>query len=430
MDKNKWKETWANLLDKLSFLRLSDDLEDDEEELLVEEKELVLGRDLPEGNLKEKLEWNRRRTARHRIFLVVLVIAIVGGFWMYNTVHVFRDYVIGESQEIEVASGTQYASIGKKLLRYNSDGVSCMSRDSDTEWSITYSMQAPIADVCYHTMVIAEQQGTQVYVVNENGMIGSFDTQIPILKARAARQGVVALVLQEEDVTWINLYTADGTVIASNKTAIGETGYPLDIDVSPDGQKLAVSYLSVKDGVMTDHVIFYHFGSAGQGKENNIVSGADYVGTVIPQIYFTDNARAVAVSDQGFYVFQGSDAPKERVQVSFDEEIISSFHDEERIGFLFLNEEEGSEEEYRMELYSYGGKRKASKKIDARFDNIKIENGQILMYSDRGFDVFTKSGRLRFSSAYEKAVEEFFYFGEFRKYLVITKDSFDKIRVG
>lgn len=428
MNKDKWKEAAGSLLSKLSFLRLDEGLDDSEEELQVEEKDVSSGRDLPEGDLRQKLAWNRKRVARRRIILVVLAVAIVGSFVLYNRLHVFEDYVIAETKEIEMTAGTEYVSAGKKLFRYNSDGVSLVSRKNETEWSITYSMQAPIADICGTTMVIAEQQGTQVYVVDEEGLVGSFDTQIPILKARVSRQGVVALVLQDEDVTWVNLYKADGSAVAADKTRVGETGYPLDIDLSPNGQKLAVSYLSVDDGVMTSHVVFYHFGQEGRKKENNIVSSADYAETVIPQIYFTDNSRAVAVADGGFYVFRGSDAPKESVFVSLDREIISCFHDDEIIGFLFPNED--GEEQYRMELYNYSGKRKLSKKIDATFDNIKVENGQILMYNEKGFDVFTKSGQLRFSSAYEKAVEEFFYFGEFRKYLVITRDSFDKIRIG
>ena len=47
----------------------------------------------------------------------------------------------------------------------------------------------------------------------------------------------------------------------------------------------------------------------------------------------------------------------------------------------------------------------------------------------RRLTIFSETGRLRFTSAYEKEVEELFYFGSFRTYLVVTKDSFDWIRV-
>ncbi len=424
-----WKETAGKWKERLRFLRLDEDPDDEEEDgFQIEEREFAPGRDLPEGNLKEQLEKRRKRTMYTRIFLAVLAAAVIGGFILYNRYHTFRDYIIAETMEMEEVSGTGYVSAGKKLYRYNSDGISCISRKNETEWSITYSMQAPIADVCGTTMAVVEQQGTQVYVVNEDGLIGTFETLMPILKVRVSRQGVVALILQDEEgITWVNLYSADGTAVVNDKTTVGESGYPMDIDISPDGQKLAVSYLKVDEGVLSSRVVFYHFGSAGKDKEDNIVSSFDYTEQVIPQIYFTGNDRAAAVSDSGFYVYKGSSEPKESEYVSFDREIISCFHDEETIGFLFLNE--SGDEEYRMELYNYSGKQKVSRNIDAKFDEIKIENGQILMYSDKGFDVFTESGVLRFSSAYEKEVDGFFYFGEFRKYLVITKDSFDKIRI-
>lgn len=431
MNKDKIKNTSEKLLEKLHFLKLDED-PDQEDELRVEERSLSSGdkskKDLPEGDLKEKLERNRRWRFRRRAALLALAVCVIGGFMLYNKLYTFSDYVIVESIENSVSSGTKYEAVGKNIYRYNSDGISCVTRKNELVWSITYNMQAPIADVCGNTMVVAEQQGNQIYVVNEDGLVGNFETLLPILKVRVSKQGVVAAVLQEDDVTWVNLYQADGTSIASDKTTIGESGYPLDIDVSPDGEKLAVSYLGVRDGLIQSDIVFYHFGAAGQTKENHIVSSESFTETVLPEIYFTGNSKAVAVADNGFVVFQGSDAPKQTAAVEFEEEIISSFHDDDRIGFLFRSSEE--DYTYRMELYNYRGRRKTSRNINADFEKVKMENGQILMYSDGGCDIFTASGIKRFSSAYEKEIEDMFYFSEFRKYLVITRDSFDRIRIG
>lgn len=430
MNKDKWKDISGNLFKRLQFLRIEEDPEQ-EDDIQIEETSLSSGniskKDLPEGDLKEKLARNRRWVFRRRIALLILAVLIVGGFTLYNRMYTFTDYVIVDSYENEVASGSQYEAVGKNIYRYNSDGVSCVSRKNELKWSITYNMQAPIADVCGETMVIAEQQGNQVYVVNKEGLVGNFETLLPILKVRVSKQGVVAVVLQEENVTWVNLYQSDGTSIANDKTTVAESGYPLDIDLSPDGQKLAVSYLGIKEGIINSRVVFYHFGAAGQSEKNHIVSSESYTETVIPEVYFTDNSRAVAVADNGFMVFKGSDAPKQSASVAFEEEIISTFHDGSRIGFLFRSTNE--EYPYRMELYSYGGRKKTSREIDADFDKIKIQNGQILMYSDNRCDIFLLSGRKRFSSAYEKEIVELFYFSEFRKYMDITQDSFDRIKV-
>ncbi len=427
---NKWKEKLDRILEKLHFLRLDED-PDQDEEIQVEET-LLPSDDSQEGNslgnsFREKLAQSRRWLFRKRIIAAVLVICIAGGFVLYNSVHEFQDYVITSSIPNEVSAGTKYEAAGKNLYRYNTDGISCVTRDNELKWSITYNMQAPIADICGNTMAVAEQQGNQVYVVNKEGLIGNFETLLPILRIRVSRQGVVAVVLQEDEITWVNMYRADGTSIMSDKTTLADSGYPMDIDVSPDGQKLAVSYLKTDKGIVSSEVVFYHFGSAGQAEDDHVVGRESFEEVVIPEVYFISDSRCAAVSDRGFVVFRGMDAPKKTASVEFDEEIMSCFHDEDEIGFLF----KGSTEEYnyRMELYNYSGRRKASKDINAEFEEIKIENGQILMYSDKGCSIFTASGRNRFSADYEKEIADMFYFSEFRRYLIVTRDSFDKIRI-
>lgn len=414
--------------EQLNFLKMEEDEEDD---LEVEERTLSSGDevkiDLPEGNLKEKLEQNRKRRFRTRLAIFALVVIVIGGFVLYNQLHTFNDYIITESIENVVSPGTKYEAIGKYIYRYNSDGVSCVSRNNELKWSITYNMQAPIVDVCGKTMAIAEQQGNQVYVVNEEGQIGSFETLLPILKVRVSKQGVVAVVLEDDNVTWINLYKADGTAIASDKTTVAESGYPLDMDLSPDGEKLAVSYLGIEEGIMQTDIVFYHFGSAGQAENDYVVSRTTYQEVVMPEIYFAGNACAVAVSDNGYVVFKGSNEPKQSAIVSFDQEIVSCFHDDDRIGFLFADTT--GEADYRMEIYNYRGKRKAKRLVNADFDEVKMQDGQIIMFSEKECHVFTSSGRKRFDSPYEKAVQDIFYFSSFRKYLVITNDSFDWIRI-
>jgi hypothetical protein len=426
MNKDKWRSISKTIIEKLQFLKLDDDMDVDDD-IEIEEKTLSEGRNRPEDDLRERLARSHRWAVRRRIALVVLVVLVLGGFWLYNRIHTFTDYVITDSYENEVASGTEYVSVGKNIYRYNSDGVSCVSRKNVLKWSLTYNMQAPIIDICEDKLVIAEQQGNQIYIVDADGQVGNFETLLPILKVRVSSQGIVAVVLQEDDVTWVNLYEADGTSIASDKTTVTESGYPLDIDLSPNGQKLAVSYLTVEDGIVRSDVVFYDFGTVGQSKENYIVSSISYQETVIPELYFTDNSRAIAIADDGYIVFTGSDAPEESTRVNFEEEIISTFHDEDGIGFLFRSDQE--DYDYRMELYNYRGKRKMSKDINASFDRIKMENDQILLYSSTGCSVFTTSGQERFVSSYEKEISELFYFSEFRRYLVVTKDSFDRIRI-
>ncbi len=363
------------------------------------------------------------------LLAVALAAAAVAGFITYNRTVTFDGYMVAASYENQVSTGTGYRAIEKDILKYNSDGVTCVSRNNDVRWSITYSMQSPVVDVCDTTMVIAEQHGSQIYVVNEEGIVGNFETDLPILTACVSHQGVVAAMLQEEEVTWINLYRPDGTLIASDKTTITESGHPLSFDLSPNGQRMVVSYVGIKNGVLTDTVAFYQFGTAGQELENNLITSENFQGTVIPLVYYADNSQAVIVKDNGFAVFEGTENPKQKESVDFGAEIVSCFHEDQSIGFVF-NNEEAAGGRYRIELYSLSGRQKMMVETDYNYKEIKMQGNQILLYNDNSCAVYTASGHLWFHSSYEKEVIDFYYFSEYRKYLVITQDSFDRIRIG
>jgi len=430
MNNYKWKKLFQNIKERLDFFQITDDEDLDD---LSEFSEVPVYENRRRGqSLQEELAFedllvrNRRRRLITRGVVIVLLLCVAAGFYLYNREHTFDDYIISKSIDNSMTSGTQYEAVGNYLYRYNSDGVSCVTKKNEVKWSVTYSMQAPIVDVCGTTMVIAEQQGTQVYVVNEDGLLGSFTCLLPILKVRVSNQGVVAVVLQDDDVTWVRLYDANGENIANDKTTISDSGYPLDVDLSPNGEKMVVSYLGIIEGVMTSTVVFYDFGSGGDASSDYEVSSETFSGSVVPQVFFIDNTIAVAVADDGFAVFRGS-TPEKSAEVSFVDEIVSCFYDEDVIGFLFSDST--GESEYRMELYNYRGKQKVSVGVDARFDEIKMENGQILMYTSSSCTVYTKKGKLRFSSAYEKEIVDIFYFSEYRRYMVITNDSFDRIRI-
>ena len=95
--------------------------------------------------------------------------------------------------------------------------------------------------------------------LEERGLKGQFQTKLPIQKARVATQGVVAVILADDDVTWVNFYDASGTLIAENRTTIDDFGYPLDMALSPDGIKMAVSYIRVNGYKISTQFAFYIF---------------------------------------------------------------------------------------------------------------------------------------------------------------------------
>lgn len=430
MDKEKWKERLAVLKIKLAFLKPWDLEEDPGDDLEIQELhsagpdgEVQAGRD----NKTETVWGRRRKKAYLSGGAVLLAVLVAGGFYFYNRYHTFSEYVVTSTDECLDIGGTEYVILGKSVMKYSPDGIFCVNTRNESNWSVAYSMQTPIADVCGKTMVIAEQQGKQVYVFNEEGLLGNFETTMPVLKARVSDQGVVVLILEDEDATWIQMYSSAGEVIAAVKTTVADYGYPLDVDITSNASRMIVSFLGVEGGALNGRIAFFDFSSASASDDSHLTGMLDYPGSVFPQVCYDNSSAPMAVGDSGFVVFRGGNEPEEQASVEFEDEIVSSFWDEKYVGFIFPNETSGCR--YRMEVYTYQGRRLMQEEFDHDYAQVKMDRGEVLLYDAKTCTVYTTWGTKRFSSDYEKQVNFFAKLSGFRTYLVVTGDSMDHVRI-
>ena len=364
---------------------------------------------------------------RKKLLIFIILAACVVGYLIYHNMRVFQSYeVIKTSQRTDVTS-TEFVEWKGKLLKYSSDGVVYMNKDSIV-WSSAYSIQTPIVHTCESMAVVGEQNGSQIYIYNtEEGQIGNFETLLPIKKVKVASQGVVAAVLEDGEVTWINLYDTAGNEIAKHRTSVIESGYPVDVAISPDGEKMAISFLRTTNGILNTRVVFYNFGIVGRSKTNHEVSSEIYENTIVPKIEYLTDKTAVAFRDNGFTVFEGSQIPEKQFETTFDQDIVSIFFDANTLGFVFQSDL--SEYRYKIQLYNLSGKKTMEQYIEEEFQDIKFSSGEIILHDTHTFSIYSKHGKKIFSGEYEDQIVDLMKISGFRKYLVITEGSMDQIRL-
>lgn len=378
--------------------------------------------------MRQKLKSFGDLIRRKKKFWVLGAVALcIVVYLIYNNIRVFENYTILKSSERSDVSATNFVEMDGNLLKYSPDGVVYMKGDS-VLWSSTYSIQSPVVDVCETIAVVGDQNGSQIYIYDsEIGQIGSFQTLLPIKKVKVASQGVVAVVLEDGEVTWINLYDTEGNEIAKHRTTVAESGYPVDIAISPDGLKLAVSFLRTTNGVMNTRVVFYNFGAVGKAQTNNEVGSEVYENTLIPKMVYLDNNCVVAFRDNGFTLFKGKQIPEKTKEVELDQDIVSIFYDESALGFVFQSDL--SEHKYKIQIYNLSGKMTMEEYIDEEFQNIKLSSGKIIVYGTQTFSIYSTHGKKIFEGKYQEEIVDLMKISGFRKYLIITKGSMDQIRL-
>lgn len=377
---------------------------------------------------KERIRRHRQRTLYRMLAGAgIVVVGAVGGYflaanWTYKTYDVVTEY----SQEDEVSA--QYMQFGEYILKYGGDEISLLDRQGKPLWNDPHAMNNPVVDVCQGYCVVYDKNGSEMVIFNEKGKVGNIQTNLPILKVRVASQGVVAAILEDGDTTWVNVYDSDGNEIVTAKTSIDSPGYPVDLSISPDGLLLGVSYLGVKNNKPSSYVAFYNFGNTGQNQMDNMVSGYTYSKTLVPQIQYLNNSKAVAFRDDGFVIFEGKQIPEESKVVTVEDEILSTFCDGENIGLVFRNTQ--GESPYRIELYSSTGRLKWKTGVDIAFEHIMVSKDQILLYNSSEFAVYSMNRTCRYQGALkEGSVQNIFKVAQ-NRYMVIMEGGMETIKLG
>ena len=378
-------------------------------------------------NYELRLSRHKRNIVKKTVITVVAIAAAVTAVGFYIEKRSYHNYKVVQSSEQEDVVSTSYIEMDGDILRYSPDGVSLVSDKMSTLWSETYQMQNPVADANGTRAVIADKDVTTLEIYDKSGKTGSVTTSYSIIKARVSKSGLVAAILDGGDDTWIDFYSTDGSLIAENQTKIDDPGYPLDIAVSEDGVVMMVTYQFVDGSDTTSYVAFYNFGDVGQNEDDRIVSGYKYEGVVVPQIQYLSNNRSIALKDNGFTIYQGSQIPKEVKTIETDKEIVSTFYDDDMVGLVFKND--SKDKQYIMEVYNTAdGKLKFKEDFNIPYTTIKLSGGNILMYNSSQMCVMNSRGVQKYLGSVDGTIKDFFKIG-MNRYLLVLDSGVDVIKL-
>lgn len=413
-----------------------EDLNDDDEEYLMSAAYKRRARKVltPEQREEKRLKrieafWDLvdRRSKQIRwgiVGLIVIIAALITGLiirnWTFNS---YKELVVSDKEDTLSVS---YANINGKVLKYGVDGAMFVDHSNTMLWTISYAMSAPEVVQCGDTFAIYDSKGTSICICNDAGQIGEVSADKPIVKAKIAKQGVVAAILEDGQNAWIKSYTKEGTEIATLKTTFTNPGYPLDLALSEDGTLMAVDYLYIDNGTPVSRISFYNFGTVGQNQKDNLVAETEYRDKILPEIEYLDSSTCVVFRENGFSVYTGGQIPSESVKVDVEQNIVSTFHDSEYIGLVLQNR--NSEKEYLIRVYNKKGKEILEEETDFRYQAIEMNGGQIVLSSRDEFCVYSLQGVEKYRGSLDVPASDFRGFGR-NKFIYVTEDIFRIIQL-
>lgn len=381
----------------------------------------------PRISYREKIKSHKFTIFYRMTLIMILIAAVTAGVYVQWKNRIYTENTIVSSIETTITPDKKLMPLAGYLLSYSKDGASCMDAKGNAVWNETYEMQNPIIDMCQNVVAIGDYNGRNIYIMNTSGSMGNITTTKPVRDFSVAANGVIAVVLDDKEVTLIYLYDAQGNELVHFRTTMSESGYPVSVSISPNGQLICVSYLYVDSGQMKSSVAFYNFGAVGQNSTDNYVSGYDYLDTVVPFTRFLDNKTAIAVSDDRIMFYSGAQKPVSIAENLVSDDIQSVYYGEEYIGLVFNSTESGNR--YRMDVYSKAGQLVQTIEFDIEYTDIVFHNDQIIIYNETICFIYNSNGVQKYAGNFDKSALTLIPLSSGYRYMVVTPDSIDTIEL-
>lgn len=351
-------------------------------------------------DLDKKLRAHRRKVAVLVIFVLLLLAAAAIITYIYYENKVYDTYDVISSTERLDTSASEFTEFQGKLLKCTNDGAVYTDLSGNLIWNQTYEMDQPVVQMRGNYVVIYELNGTQVYILDTVNLQGSICTSMPVQKVSIAAQGTVAILMENKGTSYLQLYDKTGRQLTSGELHVQNSGYPLDLALSENGEKLAVSMLDINDGGVKTVIAFYNFGTVGQNSIDKIVSSYTYANTVIPQIRYLENDTMVAFGDNRVILFTGAQKPAEEKSIELKDEVKSIFYDEGHFGLIY---DAADDKNNRLEYYDISGKQIMNITFDTDYTDVEIlANGELCILGENSCEIYNRRGIRKFQYAFNK----------------------------
>ena len=361
-------------------------------------------------------------------FAIVLLMLIIRAIIAYSS---YNAYEVVEETGVQNSSMIDYINYQESLLKYSKDGATYVDEKGEAVWTETFAMKMPKADACGEYVAIADLNGNDVYIFDTEGKVSSTTLPYKVCDIAVASQGTFAVILESEKENYINLYDKKGEQISEIQTTIDKSGYPMDIDLSENGEKLFSTYLSLDGATVKNGLAAYNFGPVGQSENaDRMMGGYQLEGTIAPKVEFLDNNTICAFGDNQFIIYSMREKPSEKAKIVFETEVRSVIYNEEYIGVVIPNEnEKKSDAPYVLEMYNTNGRRVMTKYIDFDYQKVRLSNDEIIFTGGTESRIYTIKGNLKFSYAFAKNVVDLVPTGYSRRYIVLYDSGSEVIKI-
>lgn len=375
------------------------------------------GKRLRNHNIRKAVIIASMAVALIAVIIVVVVRSIAGSY---------GGYVVEEYVRRTDADYAEFISSSDGFIKCSRDGVVSYSFEGKSRWNKSFEISNMNIDECGKYFAVADIGGNDIYIFNHDGFVSAVNTALPIVKIEVSEQGLVVAILKDKEADYINMYNKDGSKIYTIKTTAVSDGVPVDLGVSKDGEKLGVSFTSIKGMELNTSVDFYNFSVVGQNENERIVGGFNKYGNqLVGEVEFLSNTSVVAVGEKVISFFAVKEYPKMLNNIEIAERIDSIFYSESRFAYVYTGENGYKN----ICVFNVSGEEIYRKEISPDYVKYAFTKDGLVAYGSDKFLLLSDNGKKLMEENFEDDITEIINIGNNKEYIFVSPDKVYKIRI-
>jgi len=382
----------------------------------------------------EKLDFEKKKKLRriHILIIAFAAILVIMVFIIYMKTVRYKSFGVTEGTSWTASINNKYIPYRDGVIKYNRDGAQAMSANGNSLWNVAYNMKDPMISACGPYAAVAERGGKKLVIIDGAGKANHLNTLHGVSFVSVSDGGITVVMTDNGMENMMYVYTMDSRnpddYIDYGSTNVLASGFPLDMAISSEGKKIAVSFLSVHEDVVTTGVTFYNLGSVGKNKQNHVVGWfMNDDGTFSAKVKFLNKNTALVLKENGFTLYDIPEIPSEIATITVNEEIRQVAYGDAIICLVAKSDDNAS----RQKVYCYNLKGAAISTfyMDAAYDGVMTSGNDIVFYSNAAFYICDGKGNVKFQGELQKSVKYIYPINDKDRYLLIGEGYMDTLRL-
>ena len=348
---------------------------------------------------------------RFILLLLALITAFTVVFTLIKRYKSYDKFKLKWIHELSEGSLVGYEKLGNGFLKYSKDGALYLKPGGKEVWIESYEMSNPKTDNNGKYVIIFDVGGNDLESYTKDGRVAAIGTDLPILKAVVSKTGIITILVEDSNSTYIFFYNKEGEQLnISIKSKLAGDGFPTDIALSPDGTALMATFQYLK-------------GSSMMGR---VVGGFDeeFVSSMVARVRYFDKINSVAIASDGLYFFSSKNvaSPKLIKTIKAEEDIEAVDFEGNKLCVVYKNTSEKFN--HTLYIYSKTGDVILKKEFLGDFSNLDMQKGYIYLTKDDKAIIMNTAGVIKYSGSLDSNIHKIVKRGLLSGFTILGDNDF------